>query len=133
LAVWALLLIETALRKAGVSLFEAVPKFGGDLYIYGIIAMSQGFILSCMLLSAMMVFVIERQFLKAAVWTTVAALLSCFGVIHAYQLTPAGVQNHFGVGVANDFALAYLGAALLMAALHGYNRGREAERTGIVA
>lgn len=133
LAAWALLLIETALRKAGVSLFEAAPKFGGDLYIYGIIAMSQGFILSCMLLSAMMVFVIERQFLKAAVWTAVAALLSFFGVIHAYQLTPAGVQNHFGVGVANDFALAYLGATLLLIALHGYNRGREAERTGIVA
>jgi AGZA family xanthine/uracil permease-like MFS transporter len=133
LAAWALLLIETALRKVGVSLFEAAPKFGGDLFIYGVIALSQGFILSCMLLSAMMVFVVERQFLKAAVWTAVAALLSFFGVIHAYQLTPAGVQNHFGVGAANDFALAYLCAALLMVALHGYRRGREAERTGIVA
>lgn len=133
LAAWALLLIETALRKVGVSLAEAAPKFGDDLFIYGIIALSQGFILSCMLLSAMMVFVVERQFLKAAVWTAVAALLSFFGVIHAYQLTPTGVQNHFGVGAANDFALTYLGAALLMVALHGYRRGRETERTGTVA
>jgi AGZA family xanthine/uracil permease-like MFS transporter len=133
LAAWALLLIETALRKAGSSLFAAAPQFGGDLYIYGIIALSQGFMLTCMILSAMLVFVIERQFLKAALWTAVAALLSFFGVIHAYELTPAGVQNRFGAGAAGDFALAYLVAALLLLALHRCNRGHQDERTGIVA
>ncbi len=133
LAAWALLLIETSLRKAGSSLFEVAPKFGGDLYIYGIISLSQGFMLTCMLLSAMMVFVVERQFLRAAVWTAVAAGLSFFGVIHAYVLTPAGVQNHFGAGAARVYALAYLLAALLLAGLHFYHRGREDERTGIVA
>jgi len=133
LAAWALLLVETALRKAGTGLFEVAPKFGGDLYVYGVIALSQGFMLTCMLLSAMMVFVVERQFLKAAVWTAVAALLSFFGVIHAYELTPAGVQNKFGAGAAVDFALAYLGAALLLVVLHRYSRGHESERTGIVA
>ena len=66
LAAWALLLIETTLRKAGASLYDVAPKFGGDLYIYGIISLSQGFMITCMILSAMMVFVVERQFLKAA-------------------------------------------------------------------
>ncbi len=33
LAAWALQLIETSLRKAGRSLFEAAPAFGSDLYI----------------------------------------------------------------------------------------------------
>ena len=132
LAAWALLLIETALRKAGTSLYVVAPTFGGDLYIYGIISLSQGFMITCMLLSAMMVFVIERQFLKAAVWTAVASALSYFGVIHAYTLTASGVQNRFAFGAARSFALAYLIAALLLLALHYYNR-REPERTGIVA
>jgi AGZA family xanthine/uracil permease-like MFS transporter len=131
LAAWALLLIETALRKAGTGLYTVAPKFGADLYIYGIISLSQGFMLSCMILSAMMVFVVERQFLKAAIWTGVAALLSFFGVIHAYTLTPAGVQNNFGFGTAKSFAVAYLCSALLLLILHYYNQERD--KTGVVA
>jgi AGZA family xanthine/uracil permease-like MFS transporter len=133
LAAWALLLIETTLRKAGASLYDIAPKFGGDLYVYGIISLSQGFMLTCMILSAMMVFVVERQFLKAAVWTATAAVLSFFGVIHAYVLTPSGVQNRFGFGAAKAYAAAYLIAALLLVALHYYERGRESVRTGIIA
>jgi hypothetical protein len=133
LAAWALLLIETALRKAGTGLYEVAPKFGGDLYIFGVIALSQGFMLSCMVLAAIMVFVVERQFLKAAAWTAVAALLSFFGVIHAFALTPAGVQNRFAPGAASDFALAYLGAAALLVVLHRYHLRHADEKTGIVA
>ena len=122
LAAWALLLIETTLRKAGASLYDTAAKFGGDLYMYGIISLSQGFMITCMLLSAMMVFVVERQFFKAALWMASAAVLSFFGVIHAYALTPVGVQNKFGIGAAKDFALAYLITALLLIALHYYCR-----------
>ena len=133
LAAWALLLIETALRKTGFGLYEMAPKFGGDLYIYGIISLSQGFLLTCMILSAMMAFVIERQFLKAALWIAAGSVLSFFGIIHAYVLTPAGVQNKIGFAAAKSYALAYLITALLLVALHFYNRGREAERTGVIA
>jgi AGZA family xanthine/uracil permease-like MFS transporter len=133
LAAWALLLIETALRKAGATLYDVAPKFGGDLYIYGIISLSQGFMITCMILSAMMVFVVEREFLKAAIWTASAAVLSFFGIIHAYVLTPTGVQNSFGIGAAREYAIAYLIVSLLLLALHYYNKGRESERTGIVA
>jgi AGZA family xanthine/uracil permease-like MFS transporter len=133
LAAWALLLIETTLRKAGAGLFEVAPRFGGDLYIYGIIALSQGFMLTCMVLSAMVVFVVEREFIKAALWAATASLLSFFGVIHAYALTPVGVQNRFGFGAARSYALAYLLTALLLVALHYYRRGRQSEETGIIA
>jgi AGZA family xanthine/uracil permease-like MFS transporter len=132
LAAWALLLIETALRAAGTSLYAVAPKFGSDLFIYGIISLSQGFMLTCMILAAMMVFMVERQFLKAAIWTTVAALLSYCGVIHAYVLTPAGVQNRFGFGAARSYAFAYLIAALLLVALHYYQRSHGTEKTGLV-
>ena len=115
LAAWALQLIETSLRKAGATLFDIAPQFGGDLYIHGVIALSQGFLLSAMILAAILVFIIERQFLRAAAWTLAAAGLSLVGVIHAYELTPAGVQNVFGFAAAPEFAFAYgLSAGLLV-------------------
>jgi len=126
LAAWALLLIDTTLRKAGTSLYAVAPKFGNELYIYGIISLSQGFLLTGMVLSAMMVFVVEREFLKAAIWAAAAAILSFFGVIHAYVLAPSGIQNRFGPGAAKAYALAYLVSAFLLFALHFYSRGAKA-------
>jgi adenine/guanine/hypoxanthine permease len=100
LASWALLLIETSLRIAGSSLFEAAPRFQADLYIHGVIALSQGFMLSSMILAALLVKVIDRRFLHAAAWAVIAALFSLTGLIHAYELTPAGIQNAFAFAAA---------------------------------
>ncbi|MGE0683499.1 MAG: NCS2 family permease [Candidatus Binatia bacterium] len=125
LAAWALLLVETGLRKAGKTLFEVAPTFGGDLYIHGVIALNQGFLLSAMVLAAVLVFVIERDFLKAAGWTAIAALLSALGVIHAYELTTTGVQNKFGLMAAPEFALMYGLSAGFLLLLHMANRERE--------
>jgi AGZA family xanthine/uracil permease-like MFS transporter len=118
LASWALLLIETTLRVAGTSLFAAAPKFGNDLYIHGVIALSQGFMLSSMLLAALLVHVIEREFLKGAIWTGTAAVLAWFGLIHGYELTAQGVQNKFGWGAAPAFAAAYGLGALCLLGMH---------------
>lgn len=118
LAAWALLLIETSVRKAGKTLFEVVPTFGNDLYIHGVIALNQGFLLSAMILAAILVFVIEQEFLRAAVWTVTAAILSAVGLIHAYELTPAGVQNKFGFMAAPEFALMYGLSAAFLVLLH---------------
>jgi len=74
--------------------------------------------LTCMILSAMMVFVVEREFLKAALWTGAASMLSFFGVIHAFVLTPTGVQNRFGFGASKAYAVAYLIASMILVALH---------------
>jgi len=133
LAAWALLLIETTLRKAGSNLYTMAASFGGDLYVFGIISLSQGFMLTGMILSAMMVFVVERQFFRAALWTATAAVLSFFGVIHAYVLKPEGVQNKFGFAAAKVYALAYLIASLLLIALHYCTRDRASGKTGSIA
>ncbi|MBI3302698.1 MAG: NCS2 family permease [Deltaproteobacteria bacterium] len=124
LAALALLLVETSLRKAGKTLFEVAPAFGGDLYIHGVIALNQGFLLSAMVLAAILVFVIEREFLRAAGWTATAAVLSAVGLIHAYELTPAGVQNKFGLAAAPDFALMYGLSAGFLVLLHFTGRRR---------
>jgi AGZA family xanthine/uracil permease-like MFS transporter len=118
LAAWALVLIETSIRAAGKTLFEVAPVFGSNLYIYGVIALNQGFLLSAMMLAAILVFIIERDFLRAAGWTITAAVLSMTGLIHAYDLTPVGVQNKFGLAAAPAFGVMYGLSAVLLALLH---------------
>jgi AGZA family xanthine/uracil permease-like MFS transporter len=118
LAAWSLQLIEMSLRKAGKTLFEVAPVFGNDLYIQGVIALNQGFLLSSTVLAAMLVFVIEREFLKAAGWAAAAAVLSMVGLIHAFELTPSGVHNKFGIVAAPEFAIMYGLSATLLLLLH---------------
>jgi len=107
LAAWALLIIETSVRAAGSTLFDAAPKFGADLFIHGIIALAQGFIITSMVLSAIIAFSIDHKFLHAAFWAFAGATLSAVGLIHAYTLTPQGVQNQFGFLAAPGFVIGY--------------------------
>ena len=117
IASWAKVIIETALQKAGTTLFATASKFGSDLFIYGILSLSQGFILSSMILAAILVHIIDRQFVKAGVWTLAAAIFSAIGLIHAFELTEAGVQNKFCLMAAPHFFWAYLITAILLFAL----------------
>ncbi|MCC6356213.1 MAG: NCS2 family permease [Verrucomicrobiae bacterium] len=118
LAAWAVFLVEAALRAAGADLAAVAPKFGSALFIHGAIALSQGFLLTSMLLAAMLVFVIDGQLLKAATWAIASAALAATGLIHAYRITPQGIENVFGVWCSPAFSLAYLGAAVAMVTLH---------------
>lgn len=117
LAAWALFLLETALRIGGTSLAEAIPRFGSDLHIHGVIALSQGFILTSMILAAVTVMLIERRCAAAAAWAFAAAGLSATGVIHAWQLSATGVGNRFGLWAAPEFSVAYGAAGLLFLVL----------------
>lgn len=119
LAAWALVLVETALRAAGSTLYDAAPKFvPSDLSIHGLIALAQGFLLSSMILSAMLVHILEKRLLRAATWALAASALSMVGLIHAYRLTPSGIENHFGLAAAPGFGVMYGLGALLLAGLH---------------
>jgi adenine/guanine/hypoxanthine permease len=77
------------------------------------ISLQQGFIFTSMILAAMGVALIERQFKKAAGWSLAAAAFSAIGLIHAYELTPAGVAARFGFLEAPEFAASYLLLAVL--------------------
>lgn len=118
LAAWGLTLIETALRKGGSSLHATAASFGSDLYIYGLIALNQGFLLTAMLFSAMLACVIDQDFLRAGFWALAGAALSFFGVIHAFELTPAGIQSHFGFLAAPQFVAGYGLTAVFFIGLH---------------
>ncbi|HEX4074748.1 MAG TPA: hypothetical protein VHX49_05060, partial [Candidatus Acidoferrales bacterium] len=122
LAQWVTQTVDLAVRAAGSDLMTVAPRFGGQLAIYGLIALGQGALLVSMIWAAALVWMLERQFLRASVWMLVAAALSCFGVIHAYRLTALGIENKLGWWVAPDFTLSYLAAALFLLLCHWYTQ-----------
>jgi adenine/guanine/hypoxanthine permease len=122
LAAWGLQLVDLALRKGGSSLLQAAPAFGDELAIYGLIALSQGALLVSMIWAAAIAYMLDRRFLASAGWLLAGASLSFFGVIHAYDLSSAGVVNKLRFFAAPEFALSYFAAAIFLAACHFYNR-----------
>jgi AGZA family xanthine/uracil permease-like MFS transporter len=119
LAGWVLVLVDTGIRKAGSSLFAAAPHFGEELHIYGVIALSQGSLVTSMLWTAILVQILEKRFVLGAAWCAASAVLAYVGLIHAYTLTENGVMNHFGWGAAGEYAIVYSAVAgmLLLLAL----------------
>jgi AGZA family xanthine/uracil permease-like MFS transporter len=72
------------------------------------ISLERGFIFTSMILAAIGVALIERKFFRAGHWAIAAALLSALGIIHAYELTAAGIASRFGLMAAPDFFMGYL-------------------------
>lgn len=128
MASWALFLVETTLRVAGKSLQDTAAAFGGQLYIHGVIALSQGFLITSILYAAVVAFVIRRAYRQAAGWMLGGAVFSALGLIHAYTITPNGVENRFGVWAAPEFAGAYLVVASVLWLMG--RRTRPAESAG---
>jgi AGZA family xanthine/uracil permease-like MFS transporter len=122
LASWGLQLVDLALRKGGSSLFEAAPKFGEELAIYGLIALSQGSLLVSMIWAAALAYMLDRRFLPAAGWMLAGAALSFFGLIHAYLLNSSGILNKLGILAAPEFFASYAAVALFLVGCHFYNQ-----------
>lgn len=120
LASWGLNMVESGLRAAGTNLYNTVNSgsFQGILQINGAIALSQGFIFTSMILAAMSVNVIERDYWKASLWAFTAAVMSYLGIIHAYSLTGSGIAYKFGLGAATEFAVCYAAVAVFLLFLH---------------
>jgi AGZA family xanthine/uracil permease-like MFS transporter len=118
LAAWGLLMVESGVRAAGKSLHAVgLAPFGQSPAMHGMISLQQGFIFTSMILAAIGVALIERRFQRAALWSLAASALSAVGVIHSYDLTPAGVATRFGLLAAPEFAAAYLMLGFLFSAV----------------
>jgi AGZA family xanthine/uracil permease-like MFS transporter len=55
-------------------------------FLSGGLSLQQGFLLTAMLWSAITVFIVDRQFARAAICALVAAGLSALGLMHGYRL-----------------------------------------------
>ena len=105
LAAWAKVLIDGALAAAGTNAAAVgLDKLGnfGVLY-HGLELMGGGAILTGLVLGAIGVFIIERQFVKAAAFALAGAVLTFFGFMHGEAV---GIGN--GLGVTPSITLGYL-------------------------
>lgn len=112
LAAWGKTLVDGALTAAGTSAAAVgMDKLGATGVLYhGLEILGEGSILSGLVLAAMAVFVIERDFVKASAFAAAGAVLTFFGFMHG----PA-----VGIGVTPGVALAY---ALVAAGFFAYAR-----------
>ena len=62
-------------------------KRTSDTWIDGAFALEQGFILTSMILAALTVCIIEKQFKQAAIWSASAAFFSLVGFMHSFTWT----------------------------------------------
>jgi AGZA family xanthine/uracil permease-like MFS transporter len=75
-----------------------------------------------MLWCAALALIVQRRFVTAAGWMAALAVLSAVGVIHAYTLSPEGVESVIRWGAAPQFAWAYAAGALFLLGCGGWNR-----------
>jgi AGZA family xanthine/uracil permease-like MFS transporter len=122
-AAWGAILAKNALRAAGmgpggVPFSDALlPAFlGSDTWIHGAFALEQGFIFTAMILAAVVVFIVERQFMTGAAWCGVAALLSTVGLMHGYVWTAGDTVMALGLRWPweSPWALGYLAMGLVL-------------------
>ncbi|MGR9052536.1 MAG: NCS2 family permease [Gammaproteobacteria bacterium] len=113
IAAWGAFMAKSGVRAADYGA-APMPAFSeallqrferADLWLHGAFALEQGFIMTAMLLSAMTVAVIERDFVKAALWSSAAGFLSASGLIHSYRWTFG--DTALSLTPAWEWALAY--------------------------
>ena len=119
LAAWGKTLVDGALTAAGTSAAAVgLDKLGATGVLYhGLEILGEGSILSGLVLAAMAVFVIERDFVKASAFAAAGAVLTFFGFMHGpavgIAVTP-GVALAYALVAAGFFAYARSGAAAPM-------------------
>jgi adenine/guanine/hypoxanthine permease len=120
IAGWGALIAKNALRAAGLGTPDKPitpaliqPFKLSDTYIDGAFALEQGFIFSAMILAGITVYIIERDFRKAAYWSIAAAVLSWFGLMHSYRWTVSDTVVNLGFGTGVAWAVGYFLLAIL--------------------
>ena len=125
LAGWGVLLVQSTFNFANGKLAEVMQKENlsgysismsdvpGDLAflpytLTGLLALSQGFLLSSMIWGAICVYIIDRDFKKASYWCIAASILSFFGLIHGYKLAGNAILNNYSFPSAPNFIISYL-------------------------
>ena len=86
-----------------------------DYYSAGVFAVGEGYIYTCMILSAATVHIIERRFLRAAAWFAIGAVIALLGLAHNYRITGSDVVGVIG-WAPGAIPLAYLTMAAACAA-----------------
>lgn len=135
IAAWGVLVLTQTLGAAGAALGDrglaarvlADPAAfaQGGLQLDGLVAISQGFMVTCMVWSAMSAHLIDRQFRRAAAWAAIGAVAAFFGFVHAGTITPAGGLYDIGIGTGWRWTIGYLLCGAFFVAMEGWQRLRQ--------
>ena len=82
-------------------------------HLKGIIAFSEGALLSAMFLTAVAVYLIEKDFFRSFLWTLPLILCSYFGFINSTEI---------GIGKAGNLPLGYALFAIVILLVYLYNK-----------
>lgn len=117
LAAWTMLIIKASMNSVsavvekGPAITEATlnQTHSSGAFIGGGFALEQGFLYAAMIWSAIIVYIVDREFKRAACWSLSGALLSILGLMHSYQLTGSDSIIHLPLiqlfsGNTADFA-----------------------------
>jgi AGZA family xanthine/uracil permease-like MFS transporter len=118
LAAWGTFMASQAFGAAGAGgrrMEEFLPAFTRNTgyYLEGGFAVNEGFVLTSMILAAIAVAVIERQFRRGATWALFAAAFSACGLMHSFQWTDGGPTMALGTA-ALRWTFGYLAVAGLL-------------------
>jgi len=109
LAGWAVLLLQNAFNYLQGDLSQV--DLNAPLFPYplgGILALSQGFLVSSMVWASIVVQILDSQWRGAGIWALVGALLSLFGCLHSFSLIGNSVQGSFSFPGNLNFVWSYL-------------------------
>lgn len=120
IAAWGLLVMKNSLLSAGTSPgILGVEGIVPQAHVGGLYALNSGFILTSMGLAAMGVMMIEKRLKAAGAWAFVLAVLSFFGIIHAWNAQDLNQEYVLGLGTGWRYTVAYALWGLLLFALAG--------------
>lgn len=114
--------------KPNVDFMQNVSLHITDFSYPGLTSFAGGSLLQCIFLTAIMMYMIDRKFLRALIWSLIAGLLSFFGLIHAttvgilYRSTDDGWK--FTVAYS---MLAFIFFLFEIAQRQGWIQGQETE------
>ena len=132
IAAWGLVILGQTLGAAGMAtgnfglagevLAKPEAFLGAGLHLDGLVAISQGFMLTCMVWAAASTHLIDRQFDRAALWVLIGAVCAFFGFMHAGHMTPAGAVYDISFGTGWRWAVDYLLCALFFLAMQAWSK-----------
>jgi len=136
IAGWGLLVLTMTLGAAAAALHDpglaakVIATSGAfaraGLHVGGLVALAQGFMLTCVIWAAASAALIDKKFSRAAVWLGAGVPLSFFGFIHAGHLGPSGGEFDIGIGTGWRFSVGYALGALFFLGMHAWSqRGGE--------
>ncbi len=135
LAAWATVVVSQTVAAVGVAIsdgsaanraFENLNVFvSSGLQLPGLVALSQGFMLSSVVWTATAVCLVERRLVQAAAWMGAGAVMAFFGFIHAGEISAEGSLYSLGFATGARWAVGYALAAAFFMMVYHVERGHD--------